>query len=59
MTFASSNSSERRRNHIDLDTLFEMMKKHPQVVRLYSIKEQRLMKKGDTEMTIDVYYDVT
>ncbi len=34
MTFASSSTSSEIRNHTDMNTLFKMMKKCPQAVRL-------------------------
>ena len=59
MTFASGDSIEGR-DHFDLSTLFEMMKKHPQSVRLYnSPNKQRVMKKRDYEMTTNISYDGT
>ena len=61
MTFGSSSSSREGRDHTDLDTLFEMMKKYPQsVVRFYNTSnEHRSMKKRDNEMrTDDVSYDL-
>ena len=59
MNFASISSEGR--DHADLNTLFEMMKKDPQSVRLYNTtNEQRdVMKKRDNEMTTDAYYDGT
>ena len=46
MTFASSSSA-------DLNTLFEIMKKHPESVRLYNTP----IRKRDNEMTTDESYD--
>ena len=59
MTFASISSE--RQNHADLNTLFEMVKKHPQSVRLYNTtnKQRDVMKKADNEMTTDAYNDGT
>ena len=56
MTFASNSSD--RQNHSDLNTLFEMMKKNPQLVRLYgtSNKQKVVMKNGENEMANDVCY---
>ncbi len=59
MTFASNSSKSQ--NDADLNTLFEMIKKDPQSVRLYNTtNEQRdVMKKRGNEMTTDAYYDGT
>ena len=56
MTFASNN--HKSRNRADLNTLFEMLKKHPQSVRLYNTTnvQRDVMKKRDNEMTTDAYY---
>ena len=57
MTFASS-SDEQEKWRIDLNTLFEMIKKHPQIVQLYNGDKQtvRMMstnkKRDNDEITI-------
>ena len=57
MTYASSRSESQ--NHANLNTLFEMMKKHPQLVRLYDTtnKQRVVRKERDNESTTDAYYD--
>ena len=59
MTYASNSSKSQ--NRVDLNTLFEMVKKYPKSVRLLNTtnKKRDVMKKRDNEMTTDAYYDGT